>query len=303
MAFITSLEPLWAASSLQFENAFQFIKSFTGNQTDIPKTTEKILESQIGWSNPPEPSNMPFNIDLQMVFSLFYFLVIFLIPFFLTNYLLPASSHSRRDRWLFGWHLFDALVHFGMEGLFLFHCFFSYAPISPSESRDPVFLGDKDHVYGATYSNSPTAKLWHEYALADHRWGGADPTIISIELITVIFGGITASLISYWVYQAAGRQSREKEAIKAKMWFMMIVLATAEIYGGFMTFLPEMLTGNTALATDSFLYFVLYIVIFNGLWVVVPGWILWEAWKEFTGSSTVIKRQRDNCSPRHKLGR
>ena len=70
-----------------------------------------------------------------------------------------------------------------------------------------------------------------------------------------------------------------------------------------MTFLPEMLTGNTALATDSFLYFVLYIVIFNGLWVVVPGWILWEAWKEFTGSFNVIKKQRDNSSPRHKLGR
>ena len=49
---------------------------------------------------------------------------------------------------------------------------------------------------------------------------------------------------------------------------------------GFMTFCPEWLSGNTQLAGDDPVYLWLYLVFFNVLWVFIPAWVLWEAWKE-----------------------
>ena len=59
----------------------------------------------------------------------------------------------------------------------------------------------------------------------------------------------------------------------------MTVLATGELYGGFMTFAPEWLTGSPNLVTDNFMYKWIYLVFFNAaLWVVIPFWILFESY-------------------------
>lgn len=39
----------------------------------------------------------------------------------------------------------------------------------------------------------PLALLWQEYALADTRWGTSDPTVVAIELITVLGAGPLAA--------------------------------------------------------------------------------------------------------------
>lgn len=67
------------------------------------------------------------------------------------------------------------------------------------------------------------ARLWQEYAKADKRWGGADLTIVSIELLTVFIAGPLA----VYVCQLLRRQDRS-----GKLWFWAIVLATGELYGG-----------------------------------------------------------------------
>jgi hypothetical protein len=48
------------------------------------------------------------------------------------------------------------------------------------------------------------------------------------------------------------------------------VLAVAEIYGGWMTFAPEWVSGSENLATSSWMYKCVYLAFFNGLWVVIP---------------------------------
>ena len=68
------------------------------------------------------------------------------------------------------------------------------------------------------------------------------------------------------------------------MWFWGIVLATGELYGGFMTFAPEWLSGCENLDTGSALYLWVYLVFFNGLWVVFPAWVLWVAYGEIRGA-------------------
>ena len=50
------------------------------------------------------------------------------------------------------------------------------------------------------------------------------------------------------------------------------------ISSGWMTFCPDWLIGSPNLATDNYLYLWLYLIFFNGLWVVVPGLLLYQSW-------------------------
>lgn len=61
-----------------------------------------------------------------------------------------------------------------------------------------------------------------EYAKADKRWGGADLTVVSLELLTVLVAGPLAVYVCELV--------RRQDA--AGLWFWASVLATGEIYGG-----------------------------------------------------------------------
>lgn len=45
-----------------------------------------------------------------------------------------------------------------------------------------------------------------------------------------------------------------------------------------MTFCPDWLTGSPSLNTSNWLYLWVYLVFFNGVWVVVPGLLLWQSW-------------------------
>lgn len=112
----------------------------------------------------------------------------------------PASSSSRSSssaaaaaaaaasqrvsgsrRFLFVWHAFDALVHFFLEGSFLYHCFYSWLPLAAVPN--PLALAPTAHNYlgrpGRAYGpqaggDDPFARLWMVYAKADRRWAGAD---------------------------------------------------------------------------------------------------------------------------------
>ena len=61
-----------------------------------------------------------------------------------------------------------------------------------------------------------------EYAAADSRWGTADPTVVSLELLTVLAAGPLAAFI---VYQIVKRDPARH--------YWIIVLNTAELYGGY----------------------------------------------------------------------
>ena len=96
------------------------------------------------------------------------------------------STVSKARRFLFIWHAFDALIHFCLEGSFLYHCFFSWVPSSDAAAGLMYpsaynYLGHEDaRVYGAQAGGSnPLAQLWMVYARADRRWAGAD--LVRIE--------------------------------------------------------------------------------------------------------------------------
>lgn len=173
----------------------------------------------------------PIVIDQTTVLSLLTVVALLTIAY-LCSLKLLAHSTPRSLRILFIWHAFDALIHFVFEGSYLYNCFFTFAtynPILPSLSQtlDPSagnnFLGYSDRTYGSYYGKEDNAfaALWRVYADADKRWGGADPVVISLELLTVIGAGPLAVWVCWGIVK---RQNMVN--------FWMVVLATAELYGG-----------------------------------------------------------------------
>jgi hypothetical protein len=166
----------------------------------------------------------PDLFDQTTLISLVSVLVILFAALALSRKVLSPST-SPSQRFLFIWHAFDALIHFFLEGSFLYHCFFSSAPAAAVRDAYPDphnYLGHTDRVHGSQAGGAnPFAQLWMVYAKADRRWAGVDLGVVSLELLTVLVVGPMA----VWVcYDIAKRNPRAN--------IVMIMLATAEIYGG-----------------------------------------------------------------------
>lgn len=165
--------------------------------------------------------------------------------------LLPKNA-PWQDRATFIWLTFDALIHFIFEGSFL--------ALS---------------TFGRTVNASSGAfsQMWREYAAADARWGTADPTVVSLELLTVLGAGPMAAFI---VYQIVRRDPARH--------YWIIVLSTAELYGGWMTFCPEWLTGSPSLNTSNPLFLWVYLVFMNIIWVIIPVWLMYDSYTHIAGT-------------------
>lgn len=73
--------------------------------------------------------------------------------------------------------------------------------------------------------------------------------------------------------------------------FIQVLVNTCELYGGWMTFAPEWLTGSPNLDTSCFLYLWVYLVFFNGLWVVAPVLLLVQSYSAITATWRKAKRE------------
>ncbi|OCT93048.1 emopamil-binding protein-like [Xenopus laevis] len=161
-----------------------------------------------------------------------------------------GSKCSATDRWVLVWLFYDAIVHFTLEGPFVY-----FSLTGTVASSDNIL-----------------ASLWKEYGKADTRWLHSDPTIVSLEILTVVLDGLLALLLIYAI-------------IKDKYYrhFIQITLCVCELYGGWMTFCPDLLIGSPSLNTSNWLYLWVYLVFFNGIWVLIPGLLLWQSWLELKG--------------------
>ena len=77
------------------------------------------------------------------------------------------------------------------------------------------------YVAAASKSDPLCHCAGREYAAADFRWGTADPTVVSLEILTVLGAG---PMCCYILKQLAGDDPARH--------YWMIVLSTAELYGG-----------------------------------------------------------------------
>ncbi|XP_064393875.1 emopamil-binding protein-like [Halichondria panicea] len=152
---------------------------------------------------------------------------------------------SSVDKLVVIWCVYDAITHFFLEGSFLY---FS-------------LTGTVNSAQGLV------AQIWQEYAKADFRWGVSDPNIVSLEILTVFFNGALCLLLVYAIFNN-----------KAYRHYVQVVLQVCELYGGWMTFCPEWVTGSPNLDTTNWLYLWVYLVFFNGIWVVIPLLLLYQSY-------------------------
>ncbi|KAK5847390.1 hypothetical protein PBY51_016522 [Eleginops maclovinus] len=151
-----------------------------------------------------------------------------------------------QDRWVVLWLFYDVIVHLTMEGPFVY-----------------MSLGG-----GAVEtSEGPLAELWKEYGKADRRWLVSDPTIVSIEILTVVLDSMLGLLLIHAVLKDQYYRH-----------FLQVALCVCELYGGWMTFCPDWLMGSPHLDTSRPLYLWVYLVFFNGIWVLVPVLLLVQSW-------------------------
>jgi hypothetical protein len=236
------------------------------------------------------------HIEKSTIVGLVIALTIMPAAQILTTAALPKSTRLKY-KVLFFWHAYDFLTHFLLEACFLYHSFFSYTedaalvgkPRATGYVRtldDVAYLWDDTRRrYGAQFSQHWTALAWQEYGKADERWLVADLNVVSLELLTVFLGGPAAVYVCYQIrkFMTASGQSQRASAL-TKVWFAATILATAELYGGFMTFCPSWLSGSVELNTRDPVYLWFYLVYFNTLWVWFPLWILYCAWGEFSNA-------------------
>ncbi|KAM4538323.1 emopamil-binding protein-like [Fundulus diaphanus] len=161
-----------------------------------------------------------------------------------------GGRSSPVDRWILLWLFYDVIVHLTLEGPFVYMSL----------------------VGTVETSEGPLAELWKEYGKADSRWLVSDPTIVSVEILTVVLDSLLALLLIHAVLNE-----------KYYRHFLQVTLSVCELYGGWMTFCPDWLQGSPHLDTSNPLYLWLYLVFFNGLWVLVPVLLLVQSWLRLSG--------------------
>ncbi|KAG6330693.1 hypothetical protein ID866_8393 [Astraeus odoratus] len=174
---------------------------------------------------------------------------------------------SWQDKFTFIWLVrikaFDGMTHLVLEGSF-------------------VYLSTFGRTVDA--SEGMFSELWKEYARADARWGIADPNVVSLEILTVLGG---APLCFYILKQLVENDPARH--------YWIIVLCTAELYGGWMTWCPEWLIGSPSLDISNPLYLWVYLVMLTpGIvlcrWVLIPLWLMVDSYGHIAGS---LRRMKD----------
>ncbi|CBQ72408.1 related to ALG11-required for asparagine-linked glycosylation [Sporisorium reilianum SRZ2] len=185
-------------------------------------------------------------LNLQTALSLGYVGSMVLTAYLSSLFLLPATS-TRKTRLIFLWLAFDCICHLTLEGPWLY-----LSTQARSVNASTSFFGF----------------LWQEYAAADARWGTGDATLAAMEFVTVLLAGPLAGWCAWLLARGDGAYH-----------YWVVVLSTAELYGGWMTFAPEWLVGSGALETRDWLLLWVYLVFMNLVWVVVPAWLMVDSYR------------------------
>jgi len=196
------------------------------------------------------PKTSAVNYD-NFTFSLIVFNVPVLLGLLLI-WVIIGRRYKFSEKLILTWYWVDACTHLILE-----HAF--------------VILS----IFGITaYPANTWIDIWKEYGLADKRWAyKLDPTVVSLEILTVYVVGPMCLLAFY------GQLRRTN-------WFhpLQITIATAELYGNWMTFCPEWLTANQSLDGSNPLYLWLYLIYFNTIWVVVPFILIYQSYRYISES-------------------
>lgn len=68
-------------------------------------------------------------------------------------------------------------------------------------------------------------------------------------------------------------------------------MSVCELYGGFMTFVPDVLDGSPNLELQDPVLLWIYLFFMNGLWVWIPAVLVWDSIAQITRACDVAKTE------------
>ncbi|MGZ3429501.1 MAG: EXPERA domain-containing protein [Polyangia bacterium] len=156
-----------------------------------------------------------------------------------------AHFSGGRRRLVIAWSLVSGLIHLLWEGTW---------------------------SVAAPYLQTPAAQhdwrlLWTLYGAADYRYVHADPFVRILELVT---GTLVAALnlgVAYYVW----KRRRVAGAMVA-----LLAASIMEVYGTLMYFGSEAINHWANVDTASFVHTWLMFFGLNALWLIFPGWCIYE---------------------------
>lgn len=154
------------------------------------------------------------------------------------------------------WFLLCGLIHLILEGYF--------AAFYRTIAQDSAFL----------------AECWKEYGRADSRYISGDSFTVCMESVTAFVDGPLAFLAVY-----AFMSNKPYRHV------VQLVLSLFQLYGDVLYFATEAKEGFTHGPLWHPLYFWLYFVVFNAVWIIVPMACIVESYKELTSAQSVMDRK------------
>ena len=123
--------------------------------------------------------------------------------------------------------------------------------------------------------------------------------MVTLEVLTVVFCGPLCPVLIYAIlkdkpYRYCRRFELRFHSALYYIFrhYLQIVLCVCELYGGWMTFGPEWLTGSPNLDTSKPLFLWVYLVFFNMLWAVMDVLLLVQSWLETATGKHDKKKKR-----------
>ncbi|KAB2572832.1 EBP domain-containing protein [Lasiodiplodia theobromae] len=161
-------------------------------------------------------------------------------------------SISALDRFLVLWFVLSGSLHCFFEGYFILN-----------HARMPA----AQDFFG---------QLWKEYAKSDSRYLAADPMVLTLETITVLVWGPLSFLTSWCIVS----ESPHRLSLQA-------LVSTGHLYSDTLYYVTSILDMRRGVlhSRPEALYFWVYFVAMNALWIIVPAFILYQS---ITGSAQAV---------------
>ncbi|KAM3846219.1 3-beta-hydroxysteroid-Delta(8),Delta(7)-isomerase-like [Vipera latastei] len=121
------------------------------------------------------------------------------------------------------------------------------------------------------------SQIWKEYGKADSRYMISDNFIVCVETLTACFWGP----LSLWTAVAfLSRQSHR--------YVLQLVVSLGQLHGAVLYFYTEYRDGFRHSEMWHPTYFWFYFVFLNGLWIIIPSLLIWDAWKHLSACQRVM---------------
>eukprot|EP00245_Coleochaete_scutata_P001399 TRINITY_DN1170_c0_g1_i1.p1 TRINITY_DN1170_c0_g1~~TRINITY_DN1170_c0_g1_i1.p1 ORF type:complete len:220 (+),score=26.47 TRINITY_DN1170_c0_g1_i1:94-753(+) len=149
---------------------------------------------------------------------------------------------STADRAVYCWWVATGTCHLILEGFFV-------AKLDLIRSTSTDFL----------------TEVWKEYSKADSRYATRDVFVVSLEGFTAFLVGPLCFLVPL----AMARKAAYRHSLQ-------IILSMMQLYGVILYFVSSILEDNKHVSPGA-LYFWIYFVFMNSIWVVVPAFVVWRS--------------------------